>query len=605
MIRTNWIALALLLPMLVVAQPDTLWTTVHGIGNFNQARDLEFDPQGNIYLTGTWNWTEQEDPFDPIVDGDFWLVKLSPDGDVLIDRQYGTESGDQGHALVPAHDGGYVLIGSTYFEGTDASADAYIVHVDDDGEVVWETWIGSDVEDKAKDIVQTQDGGYIVVGWTRSGIEGMDDAYVFKIDVDGNLLWEQSFGGTQNDQLWSVFALENGNFISAGRTWSFGAGDRDAIIVELDPDGNVVWLNTIGGPWKDHIYEIAPAHDGGFIGTGKTESFDMDNGDAWLIKMDPLGNEEWISIWGNIRGEFGRSCTATTDGNYIFCGETGHWGQPGNQVLLAKADALGNWMWSHEVGGHTMDDAWSVRQAPNGDYVAAGFTKSFGEAEQSLYVVRYAVEYDPIDLDVYSSEEPVYVQQGDVFSRTWEIRNNQTVATDTLDLWQQIVGPDSAHTTHILFEDMIVLQSQTSMSATNELEVGDWSNGEFWLHMSVGNYPTAFSSDSLRFVIGTSDAYDPRWRSPYHPSEFSLGTAFPNPFNSATTVTLGLPNPAAVKLTLTDITGREIATVFSASMGAGVHRIPVRLDQIPSGMYFLTASADHGWVDTQKITLLK
>ncbi len=594
-----------LLPVLVFAQPDTLWTAVYGEDQFNQVRDIEFDSQGNIWMTGTKNWTQQDQPTDPTIDGHMWLLKMSPDGEVLLDREFSYHVGNQGMALVPAHDGGHVIVGISYDDTLNTSGDVYVVHADADGELVWEVSIGSDLQDKGRDIVATQDGGYVIVGWTRSGDEGMDDAYVIKIDADGNVLWEQTFGGPQNDQLWSIIALDNGHFVSAGRTWSFGAGGRDALIVELDADGNVVWLNTVGGPEKDHIYEISLAHDGGFIGTGKTESFDMGNGDAWLIKLDTEGNEEWISIWGNDRGEFGRSCVATTDGNYVFCGETNAGQGVGNQVLLAKADPLGNWMWSSEVGGQGMDDSWSVRQAAEGDYIVAGNTQAFGNALQSIYVIRYQVEYDPIDLDVWSIDEPIYVSQGGIFSRSWRVHNNQVVTTDTLDLWQQIAGPDSMHTLEILFDNMIVLEPQTSISATNELTVGDWSDGEFWLHMFVGDYPDVYSTDSLLFHVSSTGWIDPWQKWTPRPDKFSLTHVYPNPFNSETNITLTLPYQARVELCISDVMGREVVTVLSASLAAGEHSFPIRLDNLASGMYFLTATADHGWRDTRRITLLK
>jgi predicted secreted protein len=185
-------------------------------------------------------------------------------------------------------DEGYIVAGYTESFGA-GERDGWLFKLDGDGNVSWQKTYGGTGNDYAGSVLQTSDG-YIVVGQTESFGAGGGDAWIMKLNVSGNVAWQKTYGGTGYDSAWSVLQTSDG-YIVAGDTESFGAGGRDAWLMKLDGSGNVTWQKTYGGAKYDSNFSIQKIQDGGYIMVGSTQSFGAGNDDdAWFFKLDENGS---------------------------------------------------------------------------------------------------------------------------------------------------------------------------------------------------------------------------------------------------------------------------------------------------------------------------
>jgi hypothetical protein len=236
---------------------------------------------------------------------------------------------------------------------------------------------GGTGDDRASSVLQTSDGGYIVVGDTGSLGADSVDIFLVKTDANGNIIWAKTYGGTNNDYAYSVQQTSDGGYIVEGRTYSFGAGNYDFFLIKTDANGNIIWAKTYGGTSDDYAYSVQQTSDGGYILAGYTSSF-MVGPDIFLIKTDANGNIQWSKTYGGASYDYAHSVRQTSDGGYIVAGYTYSFGAGYYDIFLIKTDANGNIQWAKTYGGTDWDEASSVQQTSDGGYIVAGLTYSFG-----------------------------------------------------------------------------------------------------------------------------------------------------------------------------------------------------------------------------------
>ena len=235
---------------------------------------------------------------------------------------------------------------------------------------------------------QTTDGGYVVAGYTESYGAGSYDVWLIKTDSDGNELWSKTYGGTDNDEAYSVKQTTDGGYIVAGYTESYGAGEEDMWLIKTDADGNKLWDQTFGGNYYDSANSVQQTNDNGYIVAGYTYFYGAHNHDAWLIKTDTDGNMLWDQTYGGTGlSDKAESVQQTTDGGYIIAGFTDSYGT--DTAWLIKTDADGNMLWDRTYGGGGFSDdyAESVQQTTDGGYIVAGYAGS-NPGERDVWLIK-------------------------------------------------------------------------------------------------------------------------------------------------------------------------------------------------------------------------
>jgi hypothetical protein len=184
---------------------------------------------------------------------------------------------------------------------------------------------------------QTEDGGYIVAGETESFGAGGTDIWVLKLSSNGDVEWQRTYGGNFDEIADTIQQTEDGGYIVGGRTYTFGVGGFDCWILKLSSSGAIGWQKTYGGSgdW-DNCSAIQQTRDGGYIFTGGTNSFDAGSHDAWIIKLNSNGSIEWQRDYGGSDWEYCTHIQETSDGGYIVAGGTFSFGVGNWEILVLK-----------------------------------------------------------------------------------------------------------------------------------------------------------------------------------------------------------------------------------------------------------------------------
>jgi hypothetical protein len=423
------------------------------------------------------------------------------------EKSLGGSSFEIPYSIKPTTDGGSIVVGTSYSNNGDITnskggGDYWIVKISSTGIIQWQKSYGGSDEDNARSVLQTSDGGYIIGGYTLSNDgdvtinNGGYDYWIIKLDSNGNLIWEKSFGGTQHDYGYSfnIIQTSDGGYIFAGSTYSndgdvtLNNGNQDVWIVRLTSTGSLAWQKSFGGSDSDVCTNISSTIDGGFVICGNTSSNDFDvsgnNGfvDFWVVKFNSFGNLVWQKCLGGSNEDTAKDISQTSDGGFIVVGNSnssnGHLtGNNGSyDIWLVKLDSIGNIVWQRNLGGSGYEDAWSVKQTVDGGYIIAGTSNStdgvingnIGGADywivktDSLGAIQWQKNYGGSTADqatgVYQASNGNYIIAGTTASSNTDV----TINNGSNDYWIINLGPNLSINEIMTSKSLIIFPNPTN-----------------------------------------------------------------------------------------------------------------------------------------------
>jgi len=306
---------------------------------------------------------------------DFWFVKTDSAGNIQWQKCLGGTNSEWTESFLQTSDGGYIAAGRSFSNDGDVSgnhgaADYWVVKTDSSANIQWQKCFGGTGVDIAYSIQHTSNNGYAIIGRSNSvngdvtGNHGSYDYWLVKTDSIGNLQWQKSFGGTDEDRAATLLVTSGKEYIFGGYSLSNDSdvsgnhGFEDAWIVKTDSTGNAQWSKCYGGTGSDRVFSIIGTSDKNYLITGHTSSNDGDVSgnhsfmpDYWVFKTDSSGNILWQKCLGGFWEEVCWSIQQTVDSGFVLAG----------YASSNDGDVSGN----HDTTGGGTTDFWIVKLGPD------------------------------------------------------------------------------------------------------------------------------------------------------------------------------------------------------------------------------------------------
>jgi hypothetical protein len=332
-----------------------------------------------------------------IIEGEYLdvlLVKTDGNGNEQWKKTFGGEQTDYGCAVEQTSDGGYLLVGNTLSYGP-VNMNVWLIKTDTSGNELWNKTLsfGEHTSDEAFSMQRTADNGYIILGVTMEGNDW--DIWVIKINQAGIIQWEKTFDRTTEDYGYSVQQTNDNGFIIVGCSRTAEPFDKDLWLIKTDANGNQQWNRIFGKSGYESGYSVKQTQDGGYIIAGETSSYGTDEADLWLIKTNTIGYEEWNKTFGGTGNDRGRSVLQDTDSGYIICGYTYSFGAGESDLWFIKTDTNGIEQSNKTFGGTYWEYGECVQKTKDKGFILAGSTTSYGNGEEDYWLIKIEREYRP------------------------------------------------------------------------------------------------------------------------------------------------------------------------------------------------------------------
>ena len=322
--------------------------------------------------------------------------------DIEWQKCFGGSSYDDAYSIQQTLDSGYIILGSTWSSDEDVTfnhgnSDYWVVKLDSFANIQWQRSLGGSGLEEAYSISQTNDGGFILAGYSQSSDgdltfnNGFEDCWIIKINSIGTIEWQKSYGGTTNESARSIKQTIDGGYIFAGSSRSndgdvsghHGTDDfDDGWVVKLNSDGVIEWQKSLGSLDNDVLSYITQISDGGYIVVGYT--YTGDNWDYWILRLTPDGEIIWEQTLGGSDVDQATCVIESYDEGFIITGltysndgvVTGHHGADYADYWVIKLNSTGSLIWQQCFGGTNSDESFSIIQTIDSAFIVTGVSGS-------------------------------------------------------------------------------------------------------------------------------------------------------------------------------------------------------------------------------------
>ena len=361
-----WLFLATLFLLLEAVEGQITFQKIFGPGT---AYSIKQTSDNNLIVAG----------------GPMFLLKMGQSGNVIWNKSYATTAGSaDASSVAETADGGYIVCG-TLNPGSPTSK-VVLFKTDSDGNSQWANTYGGSKYEFGNGVIQTFDGGYIIIGSTKSFGTNFDDIYVIKTDSDGNLEWSKNIADTPVDDIdfgTSIVQAPDSGYVICGRIYNASNNSGDVGLIKLDASGNLLWSQSYGGTGDDRAYSIALTSDGGFALSGWTNSFGAGGWDNYVLKTDALGSINWSKAFGGAGNDFSYNISTTSSGGFVLTGTYDNLSAA--DVFLTEIDSMGDTLWTKNYGDNgSQGDVGFCSVKKGNSFFSVGQSNSFG----GIYLIK-------------------------------------------------------------------------------------------------------------------------------------------------------------------------------------------------------------------------
>lgn len=463
-------------------------------------------------------------------------------------------------------------------------------------DTLWTRTFGGLFNDFGHSVDLANDDGYVVAGETYSLDDGSYDIFLLKLNSSGDTLWSRFFGGIQSEYGNYVISTSDSGYAIIGETRSYGAGSYDIYIIKTDENGDTLWTRSFGGNDYEKGKSIFQTYDGGYIFTGSTRSSGLGEEDIFLIKTDSVGIGDWLRVFGGADHDCGNSVVQTPDGGYIIAGETESFGIGSLDGYVVRTDMYADTLWTGTFGGSGDDALTCIQTASDGAYILAGYTSSFGAGMADGWLIKLDVSGDTLWTRTFGGAGNDYIYS------VWQTSDGGYILGGSTESFGAING------------NVYVIKTDST---------GDmlW----YWNYGGPGEDGAAsirqtpdsgyiIAGSTTSFGAGGNDAFITRFTSdqtsiaedgnPFLPAKLSLSPNYPNPFNARTTISFELAEPGEINIVIYDLLGKKVATLLNGYYEGGRYKIDFEASGLSSGVYFYRLRARE-LVESRRMVLLK
>ncbi len=424
------ITVALLSAFSTDAQIAIDWQQCLGGSETEVSQDLMQLPDGGYVILGSV-YSLNGDVSGNHGQTDIWLARTDAFGNLLWQKCLGGTLEEFGNSVQLTTDGGFIICGSTKSNNFDVSGnhgllDLWLVKTDSLGNIEWQKCYGGTNNETGNKVILTNDGGYAIAGKTGtsnngdvSGYHASTDFWLLKTDSLGTLLWQKCLGGTLYEEAFDLLQTNDSGFIISGYTNSSNFDVTDTILgtdgwmVKTDSVGNMIWNHTLGTVGEYLLVQMIATSDGGYLMIGK-----MKNGfpnsaplyQLYVVKTNSMGITEWTSNYGGSEDEDGYSLVELSDGNFMLGGFTastngdavGNLPNNNGSVWLLKIDNMGTIIYQKSFGGNSYEIMSSILINSEGGITLLGSTYSINgdidgnHGKADLWLVKFTEQYNVI-----------------------------------------------------------------------------------------------------------------------------------------------------------------------------------------------------------------
>ncbi|ROL58470.1 hypothetical protein D9V84_01715 [Bacteroidetes/Chlorobi group bacterium Naka2016] len=358
---------------------ENFWAKLYGEDKSDVLHTFLILQDGNVILAGWTNANINQNE-------DIILVRINEAGTILWQYSYFGDNLDYAQVISPTLDNNIIVGCHTGSFGA-GSSDILLLKVDTDGNIIWQKTYGTYDDNAIASVIPTSDGGFLVGGWSYLGGGRSHDATVFKTDADGNLIWARHYGTKNYEGIKDMIQTSDGNFIFLSVAYSEESND-DIWLVKIDPEGNIIWQKSFGGLENENPSTIL-RHNGLYYIFATTNSFsDNASRDFMVMVVDENGDLQWALYYPDDYETTVINANIFKENKFLITGSAIPKSKWNSDILISIIDENGQFEKGMLFGGNESELGYCIKQFKDNWILAGGYSYSFSNGNSDIILLR-------------------------------------------------------------------------------------------------------------------------------------------------------------------------------------------------------------------------